>query len=77
MYRVILHPKKCDGTYLWIADHREGDIIEIAENRYQNHIKHGCMEIIEQWRIKTVKRGKCPICGQSFIKRKKVKLWKE
>ncbi|MCJ7768454.1 hypothetical protein MUP79_08690, partial [Candidatus Bathyarchaeota archaeon] len=65
MYKVKLHPKKCphrvDG---WVGKHKEGDGVTIADNRYKQHEKHGCMTVIEHYRIVTVKRSRCSKCGQ-------------
>lgn len=74
MYKVRLHPKKCPlGRRSWVSAHKEGEIIEIADNHFKPHEEDRCMTPLEHYRIVRVKR-KCPTCYQEWIKHKKVVL---
>ena len=74
MYQVRLHPDKCPNKGSWIKKHQEGDIRDISNFQYDYHLKHGCMERIEKYRI-DVKSERCKTCGHKHtIERKKIIL---
>jgi len=74
MYKVKLFPSKCPSGYVWMMKYKDGDVRETSDNSYKYHIKHCCMEVLEHYKIVTVKKEKCPTCGNYVIKRKKVIL---
>jgi len=74
MYKVKLHPDKCSKRDCWLVrNYQEGDIVAIADNHFNYHKDcKGCMDILEHYRVVTVKREKCKYCGNIVIRRKKI-----
>jgi len=73
MYKVKYNPTKClmDNGYLK-RNHKSETIIHICDTQFGYHKRCGCMEVIEQYRIVTTSKTKCPTCGHNIITRQKL-----
>lgn len=72
MYKVKLFPSKCPKReFSWINHFKDGNERDISDWLYVFHKNHGCMKIINHYKLITVSKKKCETCGQVVIKRKK------
>lgn len=72
MYKIKIISK--DRQYMWMDKYKVGDEHDICDARLNHLLQRGLVEVIEHYRIVTIKKKKCKHCGAVKLVRKKIIL---